>query len=85
MLLAFIVLLRNKHTLLTENGENLMSAQPRISAHSRGRKIYEAPRAVNQLNTVRLNYIPHRMVHSIILCFHNGRQYFISDPFIFFV
>ena len=33
LLLAFIVLLQNKHTSLAENGENLISAQPRISAH----------------------------------------------------
>ena len=32
-LLAFTVLLQNKHTTLAENGENLISAQPRISAH----------------------------------------------------
>ena len=33
LLLAFIVFLRNQHTRLAENGENLISAQPRISAH----------------------------------------------------
>ena len=33
LLLAFIVLLQNKHTSLAENGENLISAQPRRSAH----------------------------------------------------
>ena len=33
LLLAFTVLLQNKHTALSENGENLTSAQPRISAH----------------------------------------------------
>ena len=33
LLLAFIVLLQNKHTTIAENGENLISAQPRISAH----------------------------------------------------
>ena len=38
-LLAFIVLLQNKHTTLAENGENLISAQPRISAHSQGPNI----------------------------------------------
>ena len=32
-LLAFIVLLQNKHTTLAENGENLMITQPQISAH----------------------------------------------------
>ena len=32
LLLPFIVLLQNKHTTLAENGENLISAQPRISA-----------------------------------------------------
>jgi len=37
--LPFIVLLQNKHTTLTENGENLISAQPRISAHSQDPKI----------------------------------------------
>ena len=39
LLLAFIVLLQNKHTSLAENGENLISTQPRISAHSQGPKI----------------------------------------------
>ena len=39
LLLAFIVLLQNENTLLVENGENLISAQPRISAHSQGPKI----------------------------------------------
>ena len=39
LLLAFIVLLQNKHTSLAENGENLLSAQPRIGAHSQGPKI----------------------------------------------
>ena len=33
LLLPFIVLLQNKRTSLAENGENLISAQPRISAH----------------------------------------------------
>ena len=33
LLLAFIVLLQNKHTTLTENGENV------ISAHSQGPKL----------------------------------------------
>ena len=37
LLLAFIVLLQNKHT--TQNGENLISAQPRISAPSQDPKI----------------------------------------------
>ena len=37
--LPFIVLLQNKHTTLAENTENLISAQPRISAHSQGPKI----------------------------------------------
>ena len=32
-LLAFTVLLQNKHTTLAENGENLISAQPLIIAH----------------------------------------------------
>ena len=39
LLLAFIVLLQNKHTSLAENGENLISARPRISALSQGPKI----------------------------------------------
>ena len=39
LLLAFTVLLQNKHTTLAENGENLISAQPRISAHFQGPKI----------------------------------------------
>ena len=39
LLLPFIVLLQNEHTTLAENGENLISAQPRISAHSQGPKI----------------------------------------------
>ena len=34
-----IILLQNKHTSLAENGEILISAQPRISAHSQGPKI----------------------------------------------
>ena len=33
LLLPFIVLLQNKHTTLAEIGENLISAQPRISAY----------------------------------------------------
>ena len=33
LLLAFIVLLQNIHTSLAENGENIIGAQPRISAH----------------------------------------------------
>ena len=37
--LPFIVLLQNKYPTLAENGENLISAQPRISAHSKGPKI----------------------------------------------
>ena len=39
LLLAFTVLLQNKHTTLAENGENLISAQPRISTHFQGPKI----------------------------------------------
>ena len=39
LLLPFIVLLQNKHTTLAENVENLISAQPRISAHSQDPKI----------------------------------------------
>ena len=38
LLLPFIVLLQNKHTTLAEDGENLISAQPRINAHSQGPK-----------------------------------------------
>ena len=33
LLLPFTVLLQNKHATLAENDENLISAQPRISAH----------------------------------------------------
>ena len=33
LLALFTVLLQNKHTTLAENGENLISAQPLISAH----------------------------------------------------
>ena len=33
LFLPFIVLLQNKHTTLAENLENLISVQPRISAH----------------------------------------------------
>ena len=39
LLLPFTVLLRNIHTTLVKNGENLISAQPRISAHSQGPKL----------------------------------------------
>ena len=39
LLLPFIVLLQNKHTTRVENGENLISTQPRISAHSQGPNI----------------------------------------------
>ena len=39
LLLAFIVLLQNKHTSLAENGENLISAQPQISTHLNKRPI----------------------------------------------
>ena len=39
LLLPLIVLLQNKHATLAENGENLISAQPRISAHSQCPKI----------------------------------------------
>ena len=39
LLLVFNVLLQNKYTSRAENGENLISAQPRISAHSQGPKI----------------------------------------------
>ena len=43
LLLPFIVLLQNKHTTLPENGENLISAQPRINAHSQGPKFNKRP------------------------------------------
>ena len=33
------VLFQNKHATLAENGKNLISAQPRVSAHSHGPKI----------------------------------------------
>ena len=33
LILLFIVLLQNKHTALAENGENLISTQPLLSAH----------------------------------------------------
>ena len=36
---TFIVLLQNKRTTVAENVENLISAQPRISAHSQSPKI----------------------------------------------
>ena len=39
LFLACIVLLQNKHTTLDENGENLINALPRISAHSQGPNI----------------------------------------------
>ena len=39
LFLACIVLLQNKHTTLVENGENLINALPRISAHSQGPNI----------------------------------------------
>lgn len=45
VLLIFNVLLQNKPT---ENGENLISVQPQISAHSQGPKM---PRVLNQINT----------------------------------
>ena len=43
--LPFIVLLQNKHTTLAENVENLISAQPRISAHSQGCLLYTSDAA----------------------------------------
>ena len=44
LLLAFTVLLQNKNTtLIAENGENLITAQPRISAHSQGPKFNKRP------------------------------------------
>ena len=36
---TFIVLSQNKHSSLYENGENLISAQPRTRAYSQGPKI----------------------------------------------
>ena len=39
LLLLFIALLQNKHITLAENSKNLISAQPRINAHSQGPKI----------------------------------------------
>ena len=48
----FIVLLLNKQTTLAENSENLISAQPRISAHSKGPETQNVPRAVYRTTTV---------------------------------
>ena len=39
LLLPFTVFLQNIHTTFVKTGENLISAQPRISAHSQGPKI----------------------------------------------
>ena len=39
LLLPFTVLLHNIHPTFFKNGEELISAQPRISAHSLGPKI----------------------------------------------
>ena len=39
LLLPFIVLLQNIPTTLAENGENVISAPPQISAHSQGPKV----------------------------------------------
>ena len=54
LLLAFIVLLQNKHTSLAENGKNLIKAQPRVSARLVKRPLSRsknyAPRAVNRIN-----------------------------------
>ena len=50
LLLPFIALLQKKTYYTCWNGENVISAQPRISAHSQGRKIYWAPWVVNQIN-----------------------------------
>ena len=36
---AIYCIVAKLHTTLAENGENLMSAQPQISAHSQGPKI----------------------------------------------
>ena len=38
--------------LPTENGENLISAQPQISAHPESLKIKQAPWALNRINVV---------------------------------
>ena len=43
LLFPFTVLLQNIHVTFLENGENLISAQPRISAHSQGPKFYKRP------------------------------------------
>ena len=54
LLLAFTVLLQNKNTtLIAENGEKLITAQPRISAHSQGPKIDKRPGRF-RINTVSL-------------------------------
>ena len=56
-LLAFIVLLQNKHTTLAENGENLIIAQPQISAH-----LEQAPtlisRSKNLITAQNWNFCP---------------------------
>ena len=58
LLLPFTVLLQNIHTTFVKIGENLISAQPRISAHCQGPKIELALRAVNRINTVAIFVSP---------------------------
>ena len=53
LLLPVIVLLQNKHTTLAENVENLISAQPRISA-----RLKLAP----TLNVQKFNKRPGRLI-----------------------
>ena len=49
LLLPCIVLLQNKHTTLAENGENLISAHPRMGAHSQGpKKLNKRPGLLNE-------------------------------------
>ena len=50
LLLPFTVLLQNIHTTFVKIGENFISAQPRISAHSQGPKIELALRAGNRIH-----------------------------------
>ena len=42
LLLPFIILMQNKHTILAENGENLIRTQPRISTHPRSNNLISA-------------------------------------------
>ena len=50
-----------------ENAENLISAQPPISAHPEGSKIKYAPRALNRINTVIVVTIAITIINSIIM------------------